>query len=563
MNRMRLLRALAWVCAASVWTGAAPAPVARSVLDLQSNRATSTIVLASGRTMRLVNLAPTTGRWYLLMLDPGSPGEVSYHLEVAEALREPLSVDASAGGRIVLQTQAGAQCVISMPDLDSAHRRGGAFSPLCDGRLFVRNRVRGRRTAIEATTEFLRDHVWGGERIIGFVRHQFYQDAFILRGAAAASRPPGTPSSTLPVPRLRPGTGDRRVVPTDLGIDIGDAAHGMRVGAWVPARGRPGVFVTVLVAAAVDGGARAPGHPAWQPDDVEAEALDYFVAFDLSRFDVGFALGTEHPRLGWSGHTAPAMLDADLPGPDGIATASPLVRVGMLNPADVPRAVATFTGGFKREHGAFMHGPLATVNHSSHYGFVEQGVVFSTLQPGLSTLTVASDGRVDIRTWQASDESRLPALRFARQNGAPLVESTTGGTAALGAFVDLWGPGNWSGSADERLRTLRAGACILEQGQDRYLVYGYFSAATPGTMARVFLSLGCRDAMHLDMNALEHTYLAVYGRAVDRLEVQHLVTGMSVLDQESGGRIAPRFIAFPDDRDFFYVLEKPATHRSR
>ena len=47
-----------------------------------------------------------------------------------------------------------------------------------------------------------------------------------------------------------------------------------------------------------------------------------------------------------------------------------------------------FTGGFKREHGAFRYGDLAQKNHGSHYGFVENGVVFSKLQPGLATIIV-------------------------------------------------------------------------------------------------------------------------------------------------------------------------------
>ena len=38
--------------------------------------------------------------------------------------------------------------------------------------------------------------------------------------------------------------------------------------------------------------------------------------------------------------------------------------------------------------------------------------------------------------------------------------------------------------------------------------------------------------------------------------MQHLVDGMAVLDQDIGGVLAPRFLGFPDDRDFFYVLEK-------
>lgn len=532
-----------------------------TVLDLQPRVATSMVALAGGHSARLVEPAPAIGRWHLLTLDAGQRGETTYHLEVADPLSEPPRLEPAAGGRLVLHYQRGDACSLAIGGLAAARRQGLAFAPLCGGRLFLRNAVHGRRTALEATTEFLRDHVWGGERLIGFVRQQFYQDAFALHGGAGATQAQAT-FSPLPSPRLRTGMADRSVVPTELGIDVGAPARALRIGRWAAVRGRPGVFVNVLLPSAIDGGARQAGHPAWSPDDVEADALDYFVAFDLSRFDVGFALGTEHPRLGWSDHAAPAMVDAALPGPDGIASTTPLVRTGMLSPADLPRAVATFTGGFKREHGAFRYGPLGAVNHASHYGFLEQGVVFSMLQPGLSTLTVSSDGRVDIRTWQANDAART-TLRFARQNGVPLVETRTGGSASLGAFVDQWGSGNWSGSADEHLRTLRAGACILEEGGRRYLVYGWFSTATPGTMARVFLALGCRDAMQLDMNALEHTYLALYAHTGDRIAIQHLVKGMAVLDQEVGGRLAPRFLAFPDDRDFFYVLEKSPSTQPR
>jgi hypothetical protein len=232
------------------------------------------------------------------------------------------------------------------------------------------------------------------------------------------------------------------------------------------------------------------------------------------------------------------------------------VRTGAVDPALAQRLVATFTGGFKREHGAFAHGRLATVNHASHYGFVEQGVVFSTLEPGLSTLFATADGRVDLRTWPARGAPGPPTLRFARQNGVPLVESSTDTAPRIGALVNQWGAGNWSGSADEQERTLRAGVCLLEGGGHRFLVYGWFSTATPLTMARAFLALGCRDAMHLDMNALEHTYLALYAREGRRLGIQHLVEGMTVLDRGNDKAVIPRFLGMPDDRDFFYVVEK-------
>jgi len=77
-------------------------------------------------------------------------------------------------------------------------------------------------------------------------------------------------------------------------------------------------------------------------------------------------------------------------------------------------------------------------------------------------------------------------------------------------------------------------------------------------MARVFLAYGCRYAMHLDMNALEHTYLALYPRSGAQLAVEHLVPGMAVLDKSLGTTLMPRFLSFPDDRDFFYLTRRKA-----
>jgi hypothetical protein len=75
-------------------------------------------------------------------------------------------------------------------------------------------------------------------------------------------------------------------------------------------------------------------------------------------------------------------------------------------------------------------------------------------------------------------------------------------------------------------------------------------------MARVFQAYDCRYAMHLDMNALEHTYLAVYRREGKNLLVQHLIQGMSVLDKADKGQYVPRFLGYPDNRDFFYVMRR-------
>jgi len=62
------------------------------------------------------------------------------------------------------------------------------------------------------------------------------------------------------------------------------------------------------------------------------------------------------------------------------------------------------------------------------------------------------------------------------------------------------------------------------------------------------------------MNALEHTYLALYVRRGDEVQIQHLIPGMSAVDQTGpDGKLIPRFIGFPDNRDFFYLTRKRDT----
>jgi len=109
------------------------------------------------------------------------------------------------------------------------------------------------------------------------------------------------------------------------------------------------------------------------------------------------------------------------------------------------------------------------------------------------------------------------------------------------------------------LRTLRAGMCLQERTQGRFLIYGYFSAATPSAMTRVFQAYGCRYAMILDINALEHTYLALYVHRAHQRVVEHLIEGMEEVDRSAGGEFVPRFLGFPDDRDFFYFTQREAS----
>jgi len=542
----------------------------KTILELQPFRSeTHTAIRRADGTSgiaTLTNLNPYVNSWYLLAIEwpAGMGGSATYHLQNPYPLLQILRLRPADIHTITLTNEQGLLCTLwandARSELGEASASGLPYAPLCGGALYLRNAITGQHTSLERITDFLRDHVWGGDRMVNFVKQEFYRDAFLEKGTIGSARRVPASITHGPLPAaLAPEYTGRDTLTEGLGLDLGTPARELQLGQWYAVPELAGVFVSAVAPrylAARFLEREAHVNPL---DAVESGALVYLVAFDLQLLDLHFVLGTDHPRLDWSERVPLSSRDPRLPGPDGVANAAPLVPNGMVNPADAQRTVAAFAGGFKRAHGAFHVGALAERNHGSHYGFIEQGVIFSKLQPGLATVLVMDDGAVDLRTWTASDEALLPKIRDARQNGVPLVEYDARQRSGVpGELVDLWGPGNWSGSAEEVLRTLRAGLCVQERGPRRFLIYGYFSAATPSAMSRVFQAYQCRYAMHLDMNALEHTYLALYVRRSGQRLVEHLIEGMQQVDRTAGQEFAPRFLAFPDDRDFFYLTSRGA-----
>jgi hypothetical protein len=548
--------------------------VPKTVVDLQPFRETSSIKIKGARgeegVATLINLNPVINAWYLLRLNWLGGREENYHLENARPRTQRLLLDSNdPDGLIMVEKENKYTCslwgAISSHSLTGAKGPGTAYVPLCGGRLYLRNRVKGHRTNIERVTDVLRDEVPGGEKILGFVRDTFFKYLYEQKAEEKieSKHVDGLPRETEngPAPALLdPKKTNRSVRPNDLGIEVQESSsNGMVLGSWYAVRENPGIYVSVIVP---DGIAPEILHSFTKVvsglDSVEAGGLAYLVAFDLDEFSLKYALGTDHPRVGWSDHILSQMMDKSLPGPDGIGSIAPFVSTGLINPMDESRTVATFTGGFKRVHGAFSYGALALKNHGSHYGFLENGVTFSKLQPGLATVYVLDDGWVDMKTWTERDDPLLPRIRYARQNGVPIIAELDQAiqTSIPGPLVARWGDGNWSGSADKKLRTIRAGLAFQEFKGRRFLIYAFFWSATPSAMARVFQTYRCRYAMLLDMNALEHTYLAIYKKQGSNLHVQHLIRGMSEVDRSAKGKYIPRFLGYSDDRDFFYLTRK-------
>jgi hypothetical protein len=566
--------------AAAPGTPPAAAKGARTILDLQPFSQQSSIRITNARgeegSATLINLNQEVNVWYLLRLSwNGGVRKEDYHLENANPHKRKILLDAAYPGGLVLQEGAGRSAcdlwkTAPRNSLTEARASGATYAPLCGGACYLRNPAKGYRTAIESAAEFLRDNIPAGEKIETFLRDEFIVGTYREKAKTQEEQrqppagPPRVRQGNLPASAwLDPRQRDQIIASSHLGIDIGEPApQGISPGSWYPAKDIPGVSVSLIaarmIAPEILGSYRRVVSGL---DAVEADSLVYLCAFDLDRFEIKFSRGTDHPRVGWADRVLERMQDKSLPGPDGIGDVAPLVSTGLISPGDAVRTAAAFTGGFKRTHGAFIWGELATRNAGSHYGFIESGVVFSRLQPGLSTLYTLVNGRMEMDTWTESENRLLPGVASARQNGVPIITAFDPVTAISvpGPLVTRWGEGNWSGSQDKKLRTLRAGAAVQEIDGKRFLVYAVFTSATPSAMARVFQAYRCRYAMLLDMNALELTYMAVYKRQGPNLIVQHLIRGMAEVDRSVKGKYLPRFFGYPDNRDFFYLLRKEAS----
>lgn len=521
-----------------------------SIFALQPFRNGQTLTAEDGTAYTLTSLNPHVNSWYVLEVTPAGERSRFVHFENADRLTWDISLVDEGGPALLIEGEGDSFACAPWEDgeLEEAQQSSLPYAPVCDWSLFVRNPVTGNRTTREAVAEFLRDNVIFGESIVNLIKGAFFEDAFMVssEGEEELEEIDGVEllgNALLGnAPNMRPY----------MGFELaGTDAGAMTAGAWYEVAESPGIYASVMQPGMIANEVfQTPG--ANRLDGVESRADVYLVAFDMARFDIGYELGTTHPGLEWS--SRPSNRHGQGRGPDGFNTADPLVRTGMLNPAFVDRVAATFTGGFKRDHGAWRFGDYSTFNYGHHYGFMQNGVLLSRLWPNLATMYLTQDGEVGMRTWAEEDEALMPDLLFARQNGVAIIED-----GVPGSRVTSWGGGNWSGDANAILRTLRGGACVRTVEERQFLIYAYFSTATPSGMARTFQAYQCDYAMLLDMNSQEHTYMALYVHDEDGeedMDVQHLVSGMAEVDPRGSNGPLPRFISAPDNRDFFYLLRR-------
>jgi hypothetical protein len=174
-----VLVAAAGVLAFASQTAQYNAEIPKTILELQQFRRASSIHVRSGSgrggVATLVNLNPAINVSYLLSVTwNASAAEQAWHLENSKPRDARIFLDEKyPSGLVIAEGDNRYSCdLFGTASPANALEQGSnsplIYYPLCGGRLYLRNPAKGQRTALEAATEFLRNQVWGGEKVIIF-----------------------------------------------------------------------------------------------------------------------------------------------------------------------------------------------------------------------------------------------------------------------------------------------------------------------------------------------------------------------------------------------------------
>lgn len=189
-----------------------------TIVELQPFRRASSVHVQSG-VATLINLNPTINAWFLLNVD-GS----DWHLENPKPHEAQILLDEKfPSGLVIVEGKNRYSCDLFGNVLEEGRNSQLIYYPLCGGRLYLRNPAKGRRTALEAATEFLRNQVWGGEKVI-VLFHHLMEDRYRETGEFGAETQ-GSASKTMaadrPLPAtVNPANADRLIKAANLGIAL-------------------------------------------------------------------------------------------------------------------------------------------------------------------------------------------------------------------------------------------------------------------------------------------------------------------------------------------------------
>ena len=226
--------------------GAAGPAATVDIIGLQAQRDVQRLDGPAER-VALTHLNPAANAWFLLEVQRPGAAPLRWHLENPWPHGQRLLLAQQRDG-VVLQLQRDGEATVCAPwreDGAASSPKNAAYLPLCQGRVLRRLAVGGRRTALEAATDLLRDHVWGGDRLVGFVQRQLFADRYVEHAAAAASAAAGAKAAPPAARRRDPAT-PAFLSAAGLGLALDDAPERqVAAGAWHALTGHPGVFASV------------------------------------------------------------------------------------------------------------------------------------------------------------------------------------------------------------------------------------------------------------------------------------------------------------------------------
>lgn len=414
------------------------------------------------------------------------------------------------------------------------------YLPICEGRLYVRMQrpANTQLSFTESATKLLRKTEIGESFINTFkpyivsMMSESPSEGENIQDVRASKESDQVDAPKKP--RMKQKNDMRFDNEHFVGIELEPAQKYLEYGRWYETRMHAGIFVSIFKPALIHPEViRMDRHKANPISADEKKMRVYMTAYDLDMYAPEYTIGTEEPKI-----SNPMLKDK-------------LVPIGSIPPYDLSQSVGVFIGGFKTKHSKINHGPYK----GKTYGFIEKGVELAKMSSGLATAYLKHDGSFHIEKWPESKDvqSNLSKeLVAARQNGVMLIDNYR-----IGRFVNNWGHGNWSGSAERSLKTMRSGICIQEKGEKRFLLFMAFTAATPSTMAQTMQAFSCKTAMHLDMNAYMYMHNAIYTYEPQKgYEVQYLNQHMKYPKTIK----RHRYIMDNNRRDFFYLKRRQTSN---
>lgn len=502
--------------------------------------------------IQLTNFNPFINKWFLLKTQTrGKNAETKvFHLENLDRLNR-LSLDskgiaiksATSGKRNACPLWGESSFQIHEFDFKTSNN---PYFSLCQGNLYLRlaRESDTKLSLTEWTTQILRQKSWG-ESLISMVKPivvRFRSESAQSTQLPRIHQPVFKPvpiSSVLLEARMDQNMVDLVSSTNNLGFSLAKGTPKLlSYGKWYATQMHQGIRVSLftpgMVAPAIF---KTYKKRVWPLQKEELENMVYLTAYDLSKYTVNYVMGTQHP-------------DVNLARSNNTAGQENLNAIGSIPPYQMMASIGVFVGGFKSRHGYFKSGP----HKGKKYGYIQNGVVLSPMRSGLATIYADIDGHVNIIKWATDQrfQRRLyHTIISARQNGVLLIENEK-----PSKFVRRWSQGNWSGDVKGRFITMRSAVCIQESSHQRHLIFAAFMAATPSAMARVLQAYSCKVAMQLDMNAhmYMHNALFKFSPPSKQPTVEYLHTEM----EYPKGIKRHRFILDNNNRDFFYLIKKPA-----